>query len=167
MSESLDQFKRDNVTDNQGRDSLADAFSGDKVKIAADLARSLSNQGYGGSAVAAEQLQEQLRDMIAILRDPAVQGARGARNEWELVEKLGGKPAVEAERIHRRAEAGARLIESLADNAALFDAPKRRGVLLRRLATAAPQAMGWAAFKPAAKPQKLAPKLVRPLCFDD
>ena len=167
VSETLERFAHDNVSDNQGRDSLADRFPNETAKSASDLARSLSNHGYGASYAAASELQQQMREMMTLLRDPALQAAYGARSEWELIDKLGGKPAPEAERIQRRAEAGARLIESLADNAALFDAPNRRAELLRRLAGAAPHAKAWAAAKPARVPQKVAPKLVRPLCFDD
>lgn len=167
VADSVDQFTRDNTTTNEDRDSLGDRIPEEKWKVAAALARSLNGNGYGAASFAATKLEQQIRDMVAILNDPTIREAYGARSQWALVEKLGGKPAAEAERLQRRAEAGARLIGSLADNAELLDAPKKRGELARRLASAAPHAKAWLAVKPPRKASNPAPKLVRPLCLDD
>ncbi len=167
VADSLDQFRRENTTENKDRDSLGDRIPEEKWKVAADLARSLSSNGYGAASFAATKLEQQIRDMVAILNDPTVRDAYGARSQWALVEKLGGKPAAESERLQRRGEAGARLISSLADNAELLDAPQKRSELARRLASAAPHAKAWLAVKPPRKASSPAPKLVRPLCLDD
>jgi hypothetical protein len=166
VAESAERFRQDNTTENEGRDSLGDRFPEEKWKSAVDLARSSNNHGYGAASFAAAKLEQQIRDMIAILSDPAVGDAYGARGQWAVVEKLGGKPAAESERIQKRADAGARLIGSLADNAALLETPKKRSELARRLASVAPQAKVWLAVKPA-RPSSPAPKRVRPLCLDE
>lgn len=167
VAASLEQFAHENTTSSEGRDYLADRFGEDSFKPAIELALSLSRHGYGAAHFAAQKLARQIREAFAILSDPEIIGAYGAKRQWDLVEKLGGKPAAEAERIARRADAGSRLIESLADSTELLETPKQtRAELARRLAATAPSAKAWLAVKPPPSP-KVTPKLVRPLCFDD
>jgi hypothetical protein len=167
VAASVEQFTRDNTSQNQDRDSLADRYPEDTFKPATELALSLSQHGYGAAQLAASKLAEQIREASAILADPAILSAYGVKGHWDLVEKLGGKSAAEAERIAQRAEAGSRLLGFLADSAELLDTPKQAlAELARRLAAAAPSAKAWLAVKPRPFP-KVPPKLVRPLCFDE
>ena len=167
VAASVEQFTRDDTSQNQDRDWLADRYPEDTFKPAVELALSLSQHGYGAAQRAATKLADQIREASAILADPAIVGAYGAKGQWDLVEKLGGKSAAEAERIAQRADAGSRLLGSLADTAELLDTPKQaRAELARRLAAASPSAKAWLAVKPPPFP-KVPPKLVRPLCFDE
>ncbi len=53
-----------------------------------DLAMNISMHGSGLSLYAANELAEQVRDAVAILADPEVHAAYGARDIWQVVDRL-------------------------------------------------------------------------------
>lgn len=88
----------------------------------AALARHLSRHG-AGKARAARALESQVQAMQALLGNRAVQSAVGAREPWQVVERvaaqhLGGAPDVA--RLRARAEAGRAIIDWLAAHPELW-----------------------------------------------
>jgi hypothetical protein len=83
----------------------------------------------------------------------------------DLIATQTGGSAAEVGRQARVADAGSRLLEALADNAGLLDAPPKRRELARRLANAGSQAKAWLAEKPT--PPTAAIAKVRLLCFEN
>jgi hypothetical protein len=79
VASSVDQFASDNVADSEERDSLE------------TMARGMSNAGYGATHYAAAKLARQIRDILDVVRQPSVQKAYGAQDQWDLVAKLSGK----------------------------------------------------------------------------
>ncbi|MDF2694043.1 MAG: hypothetical protein K0S65_2426, partial [Labilithrix sp.] len=76
VSQSVDDFRNDNVTPNEERDRLAD-----NTRTAAyGLALSMSNRGYGAAHVAAARLAAQVRQALALLEDGEIQSAYGTRS---------------------------------------------------------------------------------------
>ena len=88
-------------------------------KAASDLAANLSVHGYGIAHFAATELQQQINESIAILGDPEVKNAYGARDMWQVVDQvatleLGG--AKNGTRYRTMATAGAIVIRWLAEH---------------------------------------------------
>ena len=86
-----------------------------------DLASNLSLHGSGGTAFAATRLADEVRDAVALLSDAEIREAYGARDMWQLVERvsqlyLGAVPDVSRQR--NRLEVGHRIFDWLADSAA-------------------------------------------------
>jgi hypothetical protein len=53
-----------------------------------NLARNLSQHAEGAAHYAARDLQAQIQEMLAILREPEIQSAYGARDLWVVVERV-------------------------------------------------------------------------------
>jgi hypothetical protein len=88
-------------------------------KSGRDLAANLSLHGYGIAYFAATELQAQINDIIALLSDPEIKAAYGARDIWQVIEQvsiyeLGG--AKNTVRYRTMATAGAIIIRWLADH---------------------------------------------------
>jgi hypothetical protein len=90
-------------------------------KARLDLAGNLSVHGWGGTALAAARLANEVRDAVDPLSDTEIQQAYGARDMWQLVERVDhlylGIPA-NVSRQRARLEAGKRILDWLADSAA-------------------------------------------------
>jgi predicted flap endonuclease-1-like 5' DNA nuclease len=89
-------------------------------KAGRDLAANLSLYGYGMAYSAATELQSQIKEVIAILSEPEVLGAYGARDMWGVVDQvavleLGG--ARDSVRYRTMASSGAIVIRWLANRA--------------------------------------------------
>lgn len=95
----------------------------DEARVARmDLARNLSLHGWGGTTFAAARLADQVRDAVDLLSDPEIGQAYGARDMWQVVERvshlyLGAVSNVSRQRS--RLEAGHHILEWLADSAAV------------------------------------------------
>lgn len=109
------------------------AVSTEQVRKAGrDLAANLSLHGYGIAHFAAVDFQNQLNDAIALLSNPEVKGAYGARDMWQVIDQvasleLGG--AKNSVRYRTMANAGAIIIRWLAKHANDLTGAGRRGIL--------------------------------------
>jgi len=89
-------------------------------KAGRDLAANLSLHGHGFTHFAAVDLQEQIKTVTNLLSAPDVRAAYGAKNIWELIEKvasleLGGAPNIV--RYRTMATSGSTVISWLASKA--------------------------------------------------
>lgn len=94
-------------------------------KAGRDLAANLSLHGYGIAHYAATEMQTQINDSIAILSDPEVKNAYGARDMWQVIDQvasleLGG--ARNGIRYRTMATSGAVIIRWLAERAGILAA---------------------------------------------
>lgn len=99
----------------------------DARAAARDLASNLSLHGFGWVAFAATELQRQIDDALQILSAADVQAAYGARDVWQVIERvatneLGG--ARNSQRYRTMALAGSTIIRWLADNSRKFTNPR-------------------------------------------
>ncbi len=86
-----------------------------------DLTVNLSLHGWGGTRFAATRLAGDVRDAVTLLSEPELSRAYGARDMWQIVERvsnlyLGAVPDVSRRRA--RLDAGHRIFQWLADSAA-------------------------------------------------
>jgi hypothetical protein len=115
-------------------------------KSAHDLGGNLSVRGYGIAYFAATELQTQIKDMFAILNEPEIRAAYGARDPFQLIDQvatleLGG--ARDSRRYRTMANAGAIIIGWLAERAGLLNSPGRIRVLdLDQIRDDAPRPVG-------------------------
>lgn len=98
VSSSLDQFMSDNVSESSERDSIETMVEG------------MSNAGYGAAHYAAARLAEHATELRRLLGDPSVQNAYGAKDEWDLIAKLSGRPRATVAKEVEIAEAGTELL---------------------------------------------------------
>lgn len=164
VAKSASDFADENTTPNEQRDRLAD----DTRSAAYDLAITMSNHGYGAAHFAAQDLSETIRDYLALLSDAEVQGAFGTRSMHDLIAKLTGTPEADVTRLALRADAGSRLIASLANDVSLLDKARTGQAAARAVARAvakdAPDARAWLTTK---SPNVVgATKKANVLCFD-
>ncbi len=85
-------------------------------QAARDLALNVSNRTYGASLFAAATLARHIRTAVQLLSDPAVLGAFGARDMWQLVEQVSKKELGKtANTVRQRtiAESGASILNWL------------------------------------------------------
>ena len=118
---AVSYFERDK--DSQARKKV---LSETVFKAGRDLAVNLSLHGYGMAHFAAVELQATVRDVSNIFSAPDVLAAFGARDRWQLVERvsamsLGG--SVNSVRQRTMAQSGSRIVLWLADNAATLVSP--------------------------------------------
>ena len=86
---SVSSLVRESRVDRLIRSSLPVAINQQQVKKAArDLAVNMSSRGYGMIFYAAADLQKQINDMIALLRDPELRAAFGARDMWGVIDQI-------------------------------------------------------------------------------
>jgi hypothetical protein len=60
-------------------------------KVGRDLAANLSRHGYGMAYVEARELQGQIRDMMDIMSDREILSGYGARDLWQVVDRLASR----------------------------------------------------------------------------
>lgn len=105
---------------------------------ARSLAQNLSNRTYGAPVYASAQLARQISQARALLSDPQVLSAFGARDMWHLVDRVAkrelGKKA-NANRHRKRAESGAAIIRWLGSSAAMLSEPEPDPQLTKALKT--------------------------------
>lgn len=90
------------------------------TKAGHDLAANLSLHGFGVAAYLAIELDKQIKDMIKVLSDPEIKNSYGARDMWQVVDKvatleLGG--AENSVRYRTMASSGATVFRWLAKKA--------------------------------------------------
>lgn len=95
------------------------AANADVRRAARELAANASLHGYGGAAFAA-RLAAEVNEAVAVLRDPEIQQAFGARDMWQVIDRvnrryLGG--AVNVRRNRLQADAGRVVLQWLAAHA--------------------------------------------------
>jgi hypothetical protein len=86
-------------------------------KAGRDLAANLSLRGAGQTQLAAGRLAAHVRAAVSILRNEEVRSAYGARDAWQVVDRvahldLGGAPDIP--RLRARAQAGDRIVRLIA-----------------------------------------------------
>lgn len=96
-------------------------------KAGRDLAVNLSLHGYGMAHFAAVELQALVRDVSNIFSAPDILASFGARDRWQLVERvsamsLGG--SVNSVRQRTMAQSGSRIVLWLAENTAALVSPR-------------------------------------------
>jgi hypothetical protein len=79
-------------------------------KAARDLAGNLSLHGGGAVSYAARELQQTVRKLLDVLNDPEIQHAYGARDAWQVIDRvasleLGRRPATARHRARGQAAA--------------------------------------------------------------
>lgn len=79
VAAAVDQFMKDNVSENQERDSLE------------SLGLGVSNAGYGATHYAASRISQQVSELMRLLGEPSLQKAYGAKDTWDLIAKLAGR----------------------------------------------------------------------------
>jgi hypothetical protein len=72
------------VSENRGQSE----WSQEVWKTGGELARNLSLYGFGVAYFAAQELQTQIRDMIAILSETEIKAVYGARDMWTVMEQV-------------------------------------------------------------------------------
>lgn len=88
-------------------------------KSARDLASNLSLIGFGITFFAGSELMSQVNDALAILKDPDIRSAYGARDQWQVVEQVNALDFATPRNTYRfrtTAHAGAVFIRWLANN---------------------------------------------------
>ncbi|HEY9229438.1 MAG TPA: hypothetical protein VIP11_22505 [Gemmatimonadaceae bacterium] len=121
---AVSSYVRQITVDDLLRSTVPLAVSAEQVRKAGrDLAANLSLHGYGIAYFAATELQGQIKEVIALLNDPEIKNAYGARDMWQVIEQvsiyeLGG--AKNTVRYRTMATAGAIIIRWLANRAQLL-----------------------------------------------
>jgi hypothetical protein len=88
---AVSSFVRQNTVDNLLRSNIPGAISQQQVrKTARDLATNISAHGYGIAYPMATELQKEINDVMAILKNGEVQDAYGAKDMWQLVDQVAG-----------------------------------------------------------------------------
>lgn len=88
---SVSSFVRQNTVDNLLRSNIPGAISQQQVrKSARDLATNISSHGYGIAYPMATELQKEINDVMAILKNNEIQNAYGAKDLWQLVDQVAG-----------------------------------------------------------------------------
>lgn len=88
---AVSSFVRQNTVDNLLRSNIPGAISQQQVrKSARDLATNISSHGYGIAYPMATELQKEVNDVMAILKNGEIQDAYGAKDMWQLVDQVAG-----------------------------------------------------------------------------
>ena len=86
---SVSALVRENRVDQMLRSSLPIAINQQQVKKAArDLASNMSLYGYGMAYYAAVDLQNQINEMIELLKDAELRASFGARDMWGVIDPV-------------------------------------------------------------------------------
>ena len=86
---SVSEFVRQAEVDKLIRTKLPSPISHQQVrKSARDLSMNLSLFGYGMAYYAAVELQQQIKFMIELLSDDEIKTAYGARDMWQVIDKI-------------------------------------------------------------------------------
>lgn len=86
---SVSSLVRESRVDQLLRSALPVSINQQQVKKAArDLAVNMSSRGYGMVFYAAADLQKQINEMIALLQDPELRAAFGARDMWGVIDQV-------------------------------------------------------------------------------
>jgi uncharacterized protein YjdB len=88
---AVSSFVRQNTVDNLLRSNIPGAITQQQVrKSGRDLATNISSHGYGIAYPMATELQKEIADVMAILKNGEVQAAYGAKDMWQLVDQVAG-----------------------------------------------------------------------------
>jgi len=88
---AVSSFVRQNTVDNLLRSNIPGAISQQQVrKSARDLATNISSHGYGIAYPMATELQKEVNNVMAILKNGEIQDAYGAKDMWQLVDQVAG-----------------------------------------------------------------------------
>jgi hypothetical protein len=121
---AVSSFVRQNTVDNLLRSNIPGAISQQQVrKSARDLATNISAHGYGIAYPMATELQKEINDVMAILRNDEVQNAYGAKDIWQLVDQVAGLElggAKNSVKYRTMASAGATIFAWLAQKSKLL-----------------------------------------------
>ncbi|MDB4948592.1 MAG: hypothetical protein JWM27_1241 [Gemmatimonadetes bacterium] len=124
FASAVSQYVRQFTVDDLLRSSVPFRVNEEAVRKAGrDFAANLSLHGYGIAHFAATELQGQINEIIAILGDPEVRNAYGARDMWQVVDQvatleLGG--ARNGIRYRTMATSGAIIIRWLAERSSVL-----------------------------------------------
>jgi hypothetical protein len=118
---AVSAFVRQNTVDNIVRSNIPGAISQQQIrKSARDLATNISSHGYGIAYPMATELQKEINDVMAILRNDEIENAYGAKDMWQLVDQVAGLElggAKNSVKYRTMASAGATIFAWLANRA--------------------------------------------------
>jgi uncharacterized protein YjdB len=121
---AVSSFVRQNTVDNLLRSNIPGAISQQQVrKSARDLATNISAHGYGIAYPMATELQKEINDVMAILRNSEIENAYGAKDLWQLVDQVAGLElggAKNSVKYRTMASAGATIFAWLAQKSQLL-----------------------------------------------
>jgi hypothetical protein len=110
-----DPYRRGSRYGRSGSGGSYDSRGGAYVRRAAlDVLANVSPRLRGSALVAGQRLQEQLREAIEVLNDPAVGASVGARGLWATVRAVLGDETPDLGRLVDRGQAGQRVLLWLA-----------------------------------------------------
>jgi hypothetical protein len=95
-------------------------------RAARDLAVNLSQHGFGGANAVAERLAAEVLHVLDILGNPEVRQALGARDAWQVIDRVNRDhlgDAVNVARYRTQAEAGRRILGWLVGYAEAWGGP--------------------------------------------
>jgi hypothetical protein len=114
-------FVRQNTVDNIVRSNIPGAISQQQIrKSARDLATNISSHGYGIAYPMATELQKEINDVMAILKNDEIENAYGTKDMWQLVDQVAGLElggAKNSVKYRTMASAGATIFAWLANHA--------------------------------------------------
>jgi hypothetical protein len=88
---AVSAFVRQNTIDNIVRSNIPGAISQQQIRKAArDLGTNISSHGYGIAYPMATELQKEINDVMAILKNDEIRNAYGAKDTWQLVDQVAG-----------------------------------------------------------------------------
>jgi len=118
---AVSSFVRQNTVDNLLRSNIPGAISQQQVrKSGRDLGTNISSHGYGMAYPMATELQKEINDVMAILKNGEIQDAYGAKDMWQLVDQVAGLElggAKNSVKYRTMASAGATVFAWLANKA--------------------------------------------------
>ena len=118
---AVSSFSRQLTVDDLIRARVPSVVNQEGVKKAGrDLAGNLSLHGYGIGYFAATELQQQIRDIIALLSDDEIKGAYGAKDMWGVIDAVSTLELGSSRntvKYRTMATSGATIMKWLADHA--------------------------------------------------
>jgi len=121
---AVSSFVRQNTVDNLLRSNIPGAISQQQVrKTARDLATNISAHGYGIAYPMATELQKEIKDVMAILKNDEIQNSYGAKDMWQLVDQVAGLElggAKNSVKYRTMASAGATVFAWLANKSTML-----------------------------------------------
>ncbi len=130
---AVSSFSRQLSVDDLIRANIPAVINQEGVKKAGrDLAGNLSLHGYGIAYFAATELQQQIKEIIAVLSDDEVRGAYGAKDMWGVIDSVATLELGSSRntvKYRTMATAGATIIKWLADHASDLTTSSRFTIL--------------------------------------
>ena len=130
---AVSSFVRQTTLDNLLRANIPGAVSQQQIRKAGrDLATNLSAHGYGMAYPMATELQNQINEVIGILKNEEIRSAYGAKDMWQVVDQVSGLElggTKNSVKYRTMASSGATVFAWLANRAALLSSGQYTPIL--------------------------------------